>query len=191
VRFRIIRLGAACAISALPLIVAAAAPPAPPVKPGLWEVTMTSLDANGKEMPSPQQAAMARMPPEARARLAEAMKARGAAMPDENGAMKVCLTKESLQSNEWQQVASDTGCSTTYANLTGSAWKWHTSCTALKTESDGESVFNGAESYRTKVTTTATTMGSTRTSTRITQGKWLGSECGAVKPITANGIGKR
>ena len=186
-----IRLAAACAISALPCLVAAAAPPAPPVKPGLWEVTMTSLDANGKEVPSPQQAMMARMTPEARARLAEAMKARGSVMPDENGAMKSCLTKEAFQSNEWQQMASDAGCSTTYSSTTASTWKWHTSCTALKTESDGESVFSGGEGYRTKATTTATVNGSPRTTTRITQGKWLGTDCGAVKPITANGIGRR
>jgi len=191
-RFATIRLAAACAMSALPLLVLAAGPPpAPPVKPGLWEMTMTSLDAEGKPMPAPQQAAMARMTPEARARLAEAMKARGVVMPDENGAMKACMTKESFQSGGWQQMASDSGCSTTYASTTGSAWKWHTSCTgALKSESDGEAAFSSAENYRTKVTSTSTVMGSTRTSTRIVQGKWLGADCGAVKPLTPNGIGK-
>jgi hypothetical protein len=184
---------AACAMSALPLLVLAAAPPpTPPVKPGLWEVTMTSFDADGKPMPQPQQAAMARMSPEARARMADMMKARGVSMPDENGAMKVCLTKDSFESGQWQQVASDAGCSTNYSSTTASSWKWHTSCTgSLKSESDGESAFNGAESYRTKVTSTVTVAGTPRTSSRVMQGKWLGANCGDIKPVTANGLGRQ
>jgi hypothetical protein len=61
------------------------------VKPGLWETTISQLDANGHEVPSPELAALAKMPPEMRDKMAEAMRARGVQLPDENGAMKACL----------------------------------------------------------------------------------------------------
>ena len=38
----------------------------PPVKPGLWETTISQLDANGHEGPSPELAALAKMPLTAR-----------------------------------------------------------------------------------------------------------------------------
>jgi hypothetical protein len=145
---------------------------------------MSSLDANGHEMPRPEQAAMAKLPPEARARMADAMKARGLSMPDANGATKVCLTREMFDSGKWQQTAAESGCTTNYSTLSGTTWKFHSSCTALKSESDGEIVFNGSESYRTKVTTTATATGKTNTSTRIVEAKWLGADCGDIKPFT-------
>ncbi len=172
----------------LALIVSLAAQntlPVPPVKPGLWETKISQLDANGREVPSPELAALSRMPPETRARMAEAMRARGVQMPDENGVMKTCLTKETFESGAWQQMASESGCTTTFSTRSASAWKWHSSCAALNAESDGETVFNGAEGYRTKMTTTVTVRGTTNTSTRIVQGKWLGAACGDVKPLMA------
>ena len=184
-----IRLAASSALSCLALVaVTAAGPlPVPPVKPGLWEARMSTLDADGHEMARPEQAALSRLSPEARARMADAMKARGVSMPDANGATKACLTREMFESGKWQQMASDMGCTTNYSTLSGTAWKWHSSCTALKSESDGETVFSSAESYKTKVTTTATVMGKTNTSTRLIQAKWLGADCGDIKPLTPPG----
>ena len=151
---------------------------------------MSALDADGHEMTPPEQAALARLSPEAKARMADAMKARGVSMPDANGATKVCLTKAMFESGAWQQAAADSGCTTNYSTLSATTWKWHSSCTALKSESDGETVFNSAESYRTKVTTTATVRGKTSTSTRVVQGKWLGADCGDIKPLTPPGARK-
>jgi len=47
-----------------------------------------------------------------------------------------------------------------------------------------------AENYKTKVTTTSTVMGKTKTSTRMLQGKWIGADCGDVKPLTPPGVRK-
>ena len=184
-----IHLLIAFGVSCLPVLVAAA-PPAPPVKTGLWEVKMSQLDANGKEMLPPMNASMARMTPEARARMAEMMKGRGLVMPDENGAIKLCMSKESFDSGAWQQMAGDTGCTTNYSSTTGSTWKWHTSCPSLKTESDGETTFTGGVAYKTKVVSTSNSTGTPRTTTRLMDGKWLGADCGGVKPITPSTLGR-
>src|SRR2546430_15067274 len=125
-----IRFAALSVLSGFALAAGAAGPmPVPPVKPGLWEARMTSLDADGHEMPRPEQTAMARMSPEARARMADAMKARGVSMPDANGATKVCLTKDMFESGRWQQMVSESGCTTNYSTL-GTTWKFHSACTA-------------------------------------------------------------
>jgi len=182
---RLIAISLSSVLSWVALVAVAAGPlPVPPVKSGLWEARMTSLDADGHEIPAPEQAAMARMPPETRARMAEAMKARGLSMPDASGATKVCLTKEMFESGMWQQMASDSGCTTTFSTQSSSLWKFHSSCTSLKSESDGEVVFTNAENYKTKVTTTSTMSGKTRTTTRVVQAKWLGADCGDIKPFT-------
>jgi hypothetical protein len=178
------RLAASSVLTCLALLAIAAGPlPVPPVKPGLWQARMSALDADGHEVAPPEQAALSRLSPEARARMADAMKARGVSMPDSNGATKVCLTKEMFESGRWQQMSSEAGCTTNYSTLSGTSWKWHSSCTALKSESDGEAVFSSPESYRTKLTTTATVMGKTNTSTRIVQAKWLAADCGDIKPF--------
>ena len=186
-----IRLAASSVLPCLALAVAAAgALPTPPVKPGLWEVRMSVLDADGHEVVAPEQAALSRMPPEQRARMAEAMKARGVSMPDANGVTKACLTKAQFESGSWQQMASDNGCTTNFSTQSATTWKWHSSCTTLKSESDGETVFSNAEHYKTKVTTTLTVMGKTKTSTRLLQGKWIGADCGDVKPLTPPAVRK-
>jgi hypothetical protein len=175
-----IRLAASSILSCVTFVGAAVGPlPVPPVKPGLWETRISALDANGREMPPPELAALSRLSPQA----IDAMKARGVSMPDANGAIKACLTKEMLESGRWQQLASEAGCTSNYSTLSGSTWKWHSSCTALNSESDGETVFASGESYRTRVTTTMTLQGKTNTSTRIVQGKWLGADCGGIKPL--------
>jgi hypothetical protein len=184
-------LAASSILSCLAFAVAAAAPlPTPPVKVGLWEVRTAMLDADGHEVAPPEQAALARMSPEARARMAEAMKARGVSLPDANGASKVCLTKALFDSGSWQQLASDAGCTTSYSAQSATTWKWHSSCTTMKSESDGETVFSGAERYKTKVTTTVTVTGKTRTTTRVLEGKWISADCGDVKPLTPPTIRK-
>ena len=186
-----IRLAASSVLVCLALAVAAAgALPVPPVKPGLWEVRMSVLDADGHEVAAPEQAALSRMPPEQRARMAEAMKARGLSMPDANGATKACLTKELFESGAWQQAASNSGCTTNFSTQSATTWKWHSSCTAMKSESDGETVFTNAEGYKTKVTTTLTVTGKTKTTTRMLQGKWLGADCGDIKPLTPPAVRK-
>ena len=178
-------LAASSVLSCLAFAVAVAGPlPVPPVKVGLWEVRMSVLDADGHEVASPEQAALSRMSPEARARMADAMKARGVSMPDANGVTRACLTKALFESGSWQQLASDTGCTTNFSTQSATTWKWHSSCTTTKSESDGETVFSNAERYKTKVTTTSTVLGKTKTSTRVLEGKWISADCGDVKPLT-------
>jgi hypothetical protein len=185
-----IRLAASFVLSSLAFVTLAGQLPVPPVKPGLWETRMSVLDADGRETASPEQAAFSKLPPDRRARMAEALKARGLSMPDADGATKACFTKETFEAGRWQQMTSGTGCTTNYSTRSSTTWKWHSSCPALKSDSDGEVVFSSRQSYRVKVRTTAMVIGKKNTSTRIVQAKWLGADCGDIKPFTPPGAPK-
>ncbi len=186
----IARLAVLSALGPITLLAnAAGSIPVPPLKTGLWEVKSSVLDASGKPQVPPEQSAMANMPPELRARVAEMMKARGLATPDENGVIRICQTKESLDSGKWQSLAASAGCTTDYSAQSASGWKFHSSCPKLKSESDGEMVFSNSENYSSKVTTTSSLLGKQNTQTRVTVGHWAGANCGDVKPLTPDSIG--
>jgi hypothetical protein len=81
-------------------------------------------------------------------------------------------------------MAEETGCTTNYSVRTGNTWKWHSSCPARQSESDGEVTFTNAENYKVKMTMTMPVNGKPNTSTRSMQSKWLGADCGDVKPFS-------
>ncbi len=97
---------------------------------------------------------------------------------DAEGNSRVCLSKASLEAGAWQRR---TGCKTDYSSRTGSSWKWHTVCTEPEAEIDGESSFPNSEMY--SVATTMKIGGQTRVTHMTMNGKWLGSNCGDLKPV--------
>ena len=179
---RIVSLAASALL--LSTAVLAADTMTPPIKPGLWQVT-SEQSANGKQAPDPV-AMMQSLPPEVRARMEEMMKARGVDMSGAGGT-RVCLSKESLDQGQWQSVAKD--CTTKIISRSTASWKWHSSCPESGVESDGETLFTDAENYKVKLTTTMTMGGKPSTSQRNMTGKWLGADCGDLKPVTAKSIG--
>lgn len=155
---------------------------APPIKPGLWQVQSERL-VNGQKAPDPSQR-MKDMPPEVRARLEAAMKERGVdASMGAGGAMKICLSRESLDQGQWQ--GQQQRCKTDFGTRSASSWKWHSVCTEPASETDGEAIFATPESYSVKTSTTMAIKGQTRTSQMTINAKWLGADCGTLKPVTA------
>lgn len=163
---------------------AAWAQTAPPIKPGLWEVH-SERRVDGQKAPDPAQR-MKDMPPEMRARLEAAMKARGldaSAAAGPGGAMKICLSRESLEQGQWQ--GSQARCKTEFGARSASRWAWHSVCSEPASETDGEARFATPERYTVQTTTTMTLKGQTRSSQMTIDAKWLGSDCGGLKPVTA------
>jgi hypothetical protein len=170
-----VALTAACALGADNIV--------PPIKPGLWQVN-SEQNVNGKQMPTAT-ASMQNLPPEVRARMADMMKARGVDMSGAGGT-RVCLSRESLDQGQWQSVAKD--CTTKIISRSSSSWKWHSSCPQTGVESDGETLFTNAENYTLKMVTTMNVAGKPSISQRTMTGKWLGADCGDIKPVTAKSI---
>jgi Protein of unknown function (DUF3617) len=152
----------------------------PPIKPGLWQVRGVR-DVDGQRMPDMSEH-LKNMPPETRRQMEAMMKQHGVDASGGARDMKVCLSRESIDPNQWQGQMGT--CKTEYLTRTATNWKWHTSCLEPASETDGEATFNSAERYTVKVVTTAAVMGQSRTSRMTLDSKWLGPDCGDLKPVT-------
>lgn len=172
-----IRLALCLTVALAPTVATAQTPP---IKPGLWEVRSDrKLDGQAAPAPAPADA-MKNLPPEVRAKIEAQMKANGVAMGN-NGANRICLDKSSLDAGRWQSRA--TTCKTDYSTRTASSWKWHSTCTQPESASDGEAVFTNAENYTVSTTSTHSFRGAPRTMQMTIRAKWLGSDCGDLRPV--------
>ena len=159
-------------------LAAAVGAQAPPIKPGLWEAR-SDREVDGKTASQPA-ANLQNLPPAVRAQVETRMKEKGIAL-GANGVNRICMTRETLDASPWQNRG--TGCKTEYRSRTGSTWKWHSSCTQPPSESDGEAVFASPESYTVSTAMTMTMRGETRTMRTTIKAKWLGADCGDLKPL--------
>lgn len=158
----------------------------PPMKPGLWEVTPDSQKVNGKPLPdmSAQLAEqMKRMPPEMRAQMESQMKARGIQMaPGGNGmAVRMCITRDMLSQNRWQKM--DGHCQNSALKQSGMTWSWKFTCTEPPSEGEGSTTFQSGEAYTSDMQMRTTRNGQAQTMTMKHRAKWLGADCGGLKPI--------
>ena len=171
---RILRVGAAALLSALP---AWALAQTPPIKPGLWEVK-SEASADGKKTTQPADRLQG-LSPQVRAQLEASMKQKGVAIGP-GGVNRICFSKESMDPARWGEAAS---CKTDYGARSNSAWKWRSVCTQPEMTIDGEAIFANPESFRIHTTTTMKRRDEVKTSQRTTQARWLSADCGDLKPF--------
>jgi hypothetical protein len=172
------------------LTLAVSATEAPPLKPGLWQVT-TERTVNGQAAPSGVER-MQNLRPEARVRMEAAMRTRGMALPASGtGPIRICMTAEGLRRGQFQSQPDNGRCETNFKSRTASGWKWHTTCALPRlngsVNADGEAIFASPESYRVNISSTMQAMGRTTQSTNHMSAQWLSADCGAVKPLEPRG----
>lgn len=165
---------------------ATAADAPPPIKPGLWEMVTDTQQFNGQATPdyTAQMAqAMKDMPPQMRKQMEAQMKAHGVQMaPGTAGsmAMRMCLTPEMLSQNRWQK--SDENCKSEMVSRSGNTWKWKITCPQGKGE--GATTFTSNEAYSTQMRMTMLQDGRPQSMTMKHHAKWLGANCGSLKPVS-------
>lgn len=177
-RFAIAAFIAACALPAA----------AQTLKPGLWEIT-NKMQGGSDQMQnamSEMQQQMASMPPEQRRMIEEQMAKSGVKMgsagPGGGMSVRVCMTTEMVEKNE---VPTQQGnCKTTSQGRTGSTMKMAFACTNPPSSGDGQITFNGSESYNSTMNITSQVQGKPEKMTMEGRGKWLGADCGDVKPFS-------
>ena len=156
------------------------------LKPGLWEISnkMKGSAEMDKAMAEMQQQ-LASMPPDQRKQMEAMMAQRGVRMaaPAAGGGMTVqmCMTKEMAERND---VPMQDGCTMTKQQRTGSTMKMAFTCTKPPSSGEGEFTFMGAEAYKTHMVMTTSAKGKPETMEMDGAGKWLGADCGSVKPVT-------
>jgi hypothetical protein len=163
------------------LSLAAPAQTVPRIKAGLWQIQLEH-EANGQKMPDASERMkehMKNMTPERRKQFEEMMRQRGVD-PSAGGTVKLCYSQKMVERGAWSDQG---GCKTEYSNRSPSAWKWHSICSQVGYEGDGEASFPDPENFIVKSSGVLTVGGKTRASSSVRTGKWLSADCGNVRPM--------
>ena len=174
---------------ALAAVIAAAALPAAAqsLKPGLWEITNKMQSGSGQmeAAMSEMQKQMASMSPEQRKMMEQQMAKSGvkmgAAGPAGGMTVKVCMTKEMAERNDVPAQQGD--CKNTNQSRSGNTMKMAFTCTNPPSSGEGQVTFGSPESYAMKMAISTQVQGKPEKVNMEGAGKWLGAECGSVKPL--------
>lgn len=177
------------------LLLVATAAGAQSLKPGLWEVSHKMLAGSGQQGQRMAQMdqQLASMPPAQRKKVEEMMAKQGVQMG--SGAsgggmsMKICMTREMIEKNEIGGQQGD--CKTTQQSRTGNTMKMAYSCTKPPSNGEGQVTFVSSEAYTMKMVATTAVNGKAEKVEMEGAGKWLGADCGKVKPLAPPPAAKR
>lgn len=159
------------------------------LKPGLWEVN-TKMKHSSEEMEkamAEMQKKMASMPPEQRKKMQEMMGKQGMGMTDGTAfGIKMCLTKEMVERLDMPGQQGD--CKRTNSSRSGNTMKMSFVCTKPLSSGEGQMTFISPEAYVHKMNLSFTGgQGKPEKMLVDSSGKWLASDCGAIKPIPLPG----
>jgi len=158
------------------------------LKPGLWEVThkMTSSSGEMEKAVAEMQQQMASMPPEQRKMMEDMMAKQGMKMgaggPGETS-VKICMTPEMVEKNE--VPAQQGSCTTRALPRVGNTVKMSFTCTDPPSSGEGQFTYVSSEAYTSKMIVRSTARGESETMNMNDSGRWLGADCGNVKPMRA------
>jgi hypothetical protein len=153
------------------------------MKPGLWEMNNKMSGGQMDQAMADMQRQMAQMPPDQRRQMEAMMAQRGVkVVPGAGGGMaaQVCMTREMVERNE---VPTREGCTSTQQQRAGNKIKVAFTCTNPPSSGEGEVSFT-PDSYTSHMTIKTTVQGRSETMVMDGTGKWLGADCGSIKPVT-------
>ena len=178
------------AIATLLLATSAISANAQTMKPGLWEIATQMQGGSGEMAGAMAQAQkqMESMPPEQRKMMQDMMAKQGVQMGTGGGGgmtIKICMTQEMVDRNEMsaRQGANQNDCTHTNSPRVGNTMKFSYVCTKPPSSGEGQVTFTSPEAYNMKMATTTTLRGNPEKMEMQTAGRWLGTDCGTVKPF--------
>lgn len=161
------------------------------MKPGLWEITnkMGGSGDTGAKMAAAQeqmQKQMASMSPAQRKQMEDMMAKQGVNMspgaPGGGMATRICITKEMAARNE-APAQQQGDCKREQMQRSGNTTRFKFVCAKPPSTGEGEVTVHNAESYTMKMKMSRDMKGKPEQMTMDAQGKFLGNDCGSVKPI--------
>jgi len=180
----VLRLAAAACAALL----AAASHAQTHLAPGLWEqqVTMKSDNAELDAQMARMKEQMASLPPEQKAMVEKMMASRGMGLGGGAHAIRMCLTKEQAERDTPPQH--DGRCSQQDFTRSGSTMTYKFTCQGQGGQpmtGEGTFTLDGPKAYTGRSTMNATMQGKPMQVQTDIVGKWVGSDCGDVKPMEA------
>jgi len=175
-------------LATLALLLAAAVPAsAQKVAPGLWEYSMTMQGAGGGTDPAMarMQEQMARMSPEERKQIEAMMAGRGIRMGGGVGqpmSVKICITPE--QAAREEMAPPDSNCKQVSRERSGNTMRFKFACSGEhQGTGEGEYTFTSDKAHQGRVVITGVGRdGQPHRIEMLHSGRWLGADCGDVKP---------
>ncbi len=156
------------------------------VRPGLWEMTSERTTSG---MPAPQAIpaippeVLAKMPPAQRAQIEAAMSARSKALSGTN-VTKVCVTAETLRKGRVLGIEQDPSCKRTRETRTARLWQLQETCLSggrqRTLDIDYQAI--NRETITGSVNVAMSTGAQSMTMKQAVRGRWLGADCGDIKP---------
>lgn len=161
------------------------------MKPGLWEIGTKMMGGSGEMADAMAQAQkqMDSMPPEQRKMMQDMMAKRGMQIgSNSSGGMsiKICMTQEMVDRNQMtlrQSGGTHSDCTQSNSPRSGNTMQFSFVCTKPPSSGEGQFTFTSPEAYSMKMTSTHMVKGHPEKMDMQTDGHWLGSDCGNVKPL--------
>ena len=161
------------------------------LKPGLWETRIVKHVTDGRDTTAQMTGTMSqmeqnlsRLPPAQRARMEAMMKEHGALMTGTAGTTKLCISPE-MAARDKPMVDPEGRCQPAKISQSGNHTAFEFNCNTNGTvmTGKGESTVTGDVITSRVDITTNRTGGETHKMHNETEMKFLGSDCGDVKPI--------
>lgn len=161
------------------------------IKPGLWQLDMTLPGQAGAnpmaEHIKRMKEQMASMPPEQRKQIASALaevEARGTEFTNEGVRTKACVTEQNLANFDFLGNRGTESCTRKTSAVPG-GMNLSMQCTRPQMSVDARLKYQGEKAYTFEsVATVPGPDGKPMTHKTSGSGKWLGSDCGAIKPVS-------
>jgi hypothetical protein len=150
------------------------------LQPGLWEMTTSNMQVDGKPLPDMQVmlGQLKMLPPEQRAMMEGVLANQGITVGG-NG-IRSCLTPEQVRTNDIPLQDAKSGCTQKITERNGNVWKFQFSCP--KAQGAGQAQFLSDREFLTTVNGTFNASGAAQKGSMNTRAVWLGNDCGTVKP---------
>jgi hypothetical protein len=187
---RIAALPAALKLVALAMFAIACAAPAhaQKIRPGLWEnsVAMKSSGGQVEAAMAQMQAQLASMPPEQRAQVEAMMANQGIGMAaGKPNTVRSCISPEMAARDQFD--TGDGRCKSTGHTRSGNVVRFKFVCqpdaSGAAGEGEGEFTLVSDTENRGKMRINATRQGQTLRMEMDTTSRWLGADCGTLKPV--------
>lgn len=156
------------------------------IKPGLWEIQhKTAVD--GQELPDMNKM-LEQVPPEMRGQMQAMMAKNGAGMTDKG--VTICITPEQIAN---QQYGNDPKSKCQVSEMTHEGNVTHMKMQCSKPKGEGETTVTrlSPESWTSVSKMTMEENGKPHAMNSESNAKWLGSDCGAVKPAGQHAADKK
>lgn len=165
-------------------VLAQSAGPAPKIEPGLWEITIALKSQSGKAEAAMKQAQayISNMPPAQRKQVEDMMAAQGMRLGDRNSTVKACISKEDAERGEIPQQAGD--CTQQVLDRDATSMRVKFACTT-NPPANGEATvnFESPTAYKSTGIVDTVVMGAPEKINVDQTGRWLGADCGGIKPL--------